>query len=133
LLYWRYRIKGKDEFGKLTVSVLDLNNQDRLVKKRFEIGNAIQHKLEQLNELADDYINGIQNSTRRKNRIVNGIKDLMGEGLPSSIYSATTATIILTDAEFRELKSKLTALVFWDAELIKLENDLSNAALDLLK
>lgn len=133
LLYWRYRIKGKDDFGKLTVSVLDLNNQDRLVKKRFEIGNAIQHKLEQLNELAEDYINGIQNSIRRKNRIVNGIKDLMREGLPTSIYSATSATVILTDTEFRELKFKLIALGFWDTELIELENDLSNVALELLK
>ena len=76
LKFWRYRIKGKDDFGKLTVSVLDLNNQDRLVKRRFEIGNAIQEKLEQLNELLDDYISGIQTNTRRKNRILNGLKDL---------------------------------------------------------
>ncbi len=133
LLYWRYRIKGRDDFGKLTVSVLDLNNQDRLVKKRFEIGDAIQNKLEQLNEMAEDYINGIQTSTRRRNRIVNGIKDLMREGLPTSIYSATSATVILTDTEFHELKAKLTMLVFWDAELIELENDLSNVALELKK
>jgi len=133
LKYWRYRIKGSDEFGKLTVSVLKLNDQDRLVKKRFEIGNAIQEKLEQLNELTDDYINGIQTNTRRKNRIVNGIKDLMKEGLPTAIYSATSATIILTDTEFKTIKSKFTILGFWDTELIQLENDLNKIALKLEK
>lgn len=133
LKYWRYRIKGSDDFGKLTVSVLKLNDQDRLVKKRFEIGNAIQEKLEQLNELADDYISGIQTSTRRKNRIVNGTKDLMREGLPRAIYSATSATVILTDTEYDTLKSKLTALGLWDAELSQLEIDLNKTALNLEK
>lgn len=133
LKYWRYRIKGSDDFGKLTVSVLNLNDQDRLVKKRFEIGNAIQDKLEQLNELTDDYISGIQTGTRRKNRIVNGTKDLMKEGLPSAVYSATSATVILTDTEFDMLKNKLTSLGFWDEELSQLEIDLNKTAFKLEK
>lgn len=131
LKYRYYRIKGKDELGKLTISVLDLNNSDRLVKKRFEIGNAIQDKLEQLNELTDDYINGIQTSTRRKNRIVNGIKDLMKEGLPVSIYSATTAAIILTDLEYINLKQKLSELALWDLELLQLETDIKKIAFEI--
>jgi hypothetical protein len=133
LKYWRYRLKGTDDFGKLTVSVLNLNDQDRLVKKRYEIGNAVQIKLEQLNEITDDFINGIQTSTRRKNRIINGTKDLMKEGLPNSIYSATTATIILTDIEFETLKEKLVLLKFWDEELSQLETDLENTAFELYK
>jgi len=133
LKYWRYRIKGKDELGKLTISVLDLNSPDRLVKKRFEIGNAIQIKLEQLNELTDDYISRIEMSTRRKNRIINGAKDLMKEGLPVSIYSATTAAIILTDTEFIELKQKLINLTFWDAELIQLETEILKVAFEIQK
>ncbi|MGE8554787.1 MAG: HNH endonuclease [Chryseobacterium jejuense] len=133
LKYWRYRIKGSDDIGKLTVSVLNLNEQDRLVKKRFEIGNAIQEKLEQLNELTDDYINGIQKNTRRKNRIVNGTKGLMKEGLPSAIYSATSATVILTDLEYDKLKNKLISLNLWDMELIQLEIDLNKTAFKLEK
>lgn len=133
LKYWRYRIKGVDDLGKLTVSVLNLNDQDRLVIKRFEIGNAIQDKLEQLNELIDDYISGIQTSTRRKNRIVNGIKNLMKEGLPKAIYSATSATIILTDTEYNTLKNKLTQQHLWDSELQQLEIDISKGALKIEK
>jgi hypothetical protein len=131
LKYWRYRIKGKDGLGRLTVSVLDLNNSERLVKKRFEIGDAVQSKLEQLNELTDDYVSGTQVSTRRKNRIINGMKDLMREGLPASIYSATTAAIILTDVEFLSLKEKLGLLTFWDAELSQLESDLMKVAFEV--
>ena len=81
--------------------------------------------------MTEDYINGIQTNTRRKNRIVNGIKNLMREGLPSSIYSATSATIILTDTEYSNLKGKLNSLGFWDAELSQLENELTKFALYL--
>lgn len=129
LYYWRYRIKGVDHLGKLTISVLNLNDQDRLVKKRFEIGNAIQEKLEDLNDLLDEYISGVQNSTRRKNRVINGTKALLREGLPTAIYSATSAAIILTDTEFSELKNKLNDLGFWDKELSDLENELRISAL----
>lgn len=133
LRYWRYRIKGVDDLGKMTISVLKLNDQDRLVKKRFEIGNAIQVKLEELNELSDDYISGVQTSTRRKNRIVNGLKDLLKEGLPTAIYSATSATIILTDTEYNALKVKLTGLGLWDKELIDLDAQLNKNCLELEK
>lgn len=128
LVYRGYRYKGKDDLGKLTISVLDLNNADRLVTKRFKIGNAVQDKLEQLNELLDEYMNGQQTSTRRKNRIINGTKDLMREGLPTSIYSASTATILLSAPEFGELESKLVGLSLWDVELIQLKADLSKVA-----
>ena len=131
LRYWRYRIKGKDTIGKLTVSVLNLNDQDRLVKKRFEIGNAIQDSLEKLVELTEEYVSGVQNSTRRKNRIVNGLKALMKEGTPIAIYAATSATIILTDLEYIDLKAKLTGLNLWDSELIALDLLLIQTALDI--
>jgi uncharacterized protein (TIGR02646 family) len=131
LKFWRYRFKGIDELGKTTVSVLNLNDQDRLVKKRFEIGNAIQERLEELIELADDFINGVQTSTRRKNRIINSTKKLMQEGLPDTIYACTSATIILTDPEYDILKSKLQRLSFWDKKLENLEIELNKIALDL--
>lgn len=83
--------------------------------------------------MADDIINDIQTSTRRKNRIVNGTKELMREGLPDSIYSATSATVILTDPEYLLLKKKLGSLNLWDKELIQLEIDLDRTALELEK
>ena len=133
LKFWCYRIKGKNELGKLTISVLDLNNQDRLVIKRFLIGNAIHNKLEHLNELLDEYLNGIQTTTKRKNRIVNGLKEVMREGLPTSVYSATCAATILNDSDYNELKEKLEGENFWDNDFIDLEDSLSKIAFDLAK
>ncbi|OJX51888.1 MAG: HNH endonuclease [Flavobacterium sp. 38-13] len=128
LKYWLYRINGCDALGELTVSVLNLNDPDRLVKKRFEIGNAIQDQFKIIKELFDDYIGGIQTSTNRKNRIINRTKELMKEGLPDSIYSATSATIILIDANFTFIKDNLIKLGFWDQELIDLEEDIKKTA-----
>ncbi len=125
-----YRIIGKDDLGKLTISVLDLNNADRLVKKRFEIGNAVKTKLEGLNETADDYISSSVRDTRKKNSLIQGIKSLMKEGLPSAMYSASTAGIILYDNQFLELKQKIVDENLWDQELEQLETDVREIAFE---
>lgn len=129
LAYKVYRIRAKDALGRMTIDTLNLNNQNRLVKKRYEIGNALIEKLEELNELADEYISGVSATTRRRNRIVNGIKALMEEGLPPAIYSATSASVILNEEEFSSLKKKLQSLGLWDNSFQTLENELSAIAL----
>lgn len=131
LKFWNFRIKAIGSLGAMTISSLSLNDQDRLVKKRFDIGNAIHEKLEMLNELMDEYASGIQTSTLRRNRITNGLKELLREGLPSSIYSATCSTTILNDKEFISLKSKLAKAGFWDAQLTDLEKEIGKTSFDL--
>ena len=121
LILKNYRIKGKDEFGKLTVSVLDLNNQDRHCKKRFEIGNAAYEKLEDFLHMIEEYETGASASTRRKNRIINGVKDLLRIAQSGKTYSATISSIILSSTDYGEIKSKLTILNLWDDELKELE------------
>jgi uncharacterized protein (TIGR02646 family) len=116
-----YRIKGKDDLGKLTVSVLDLNNQDRHCKKRFEIGNAAHEKLEDFLLLIEEYESGASISTRRKNRIINGVKALLRLAQSEKTYSATTSSIILSSTDYGEIKSKMISLSFWDKELTDLE------------
>jgi uncharacterized protein (TIGR02646 family) len=118
-----YRIKGKDDFGKLTVSVLDLNNQDRHCKKRFEIGNATHEKLEDFLDLIEEYESGESVSTRRKNRITNGLKELLSLALPKSTYSATTASVILNSTDYIDLKDKMMNNNLWDGELTSLESE----------
>lgn len=119
----QYRIKGKDDFGKLTVSVLDLNNQDRHCKKRFEIGNAAHEKLEDFLDLIAEYESGKSVSTRRKNRITNGLKELLSLALPKSTYSATTASVILNSPDYIDLKAQMIKNKLWDDELTGLENE----------
>lgn len=115
-----YRLKGKNNFGKLTISVLDLNNQDRHCKKRFEIGNVTHQKLEDFLDLIEEYATGKSISTRRKNRIINGVKDLLRLALPTATYSATTSSIILNSDDFTEIKMKMKKSSLWDDELDQL-------------
>jgi uncharacterized protein (TIGR02646 family) len=119
-----YRMKGKDELGRLSISVLNLNEQDRLVSKRFQVGCAIQEKVEQYIELIDDVIIGVQTSTNRKNRIKNGVTDLLNNGLHDKEYSATYSTVLLREPEFIELKRKMISQGLWQQEHFALEDEL---------
>jgi len=129
LKIWRYRLKGKTDIGKLTVGTLNLNEPDRLVVKRFQIGNALQDKLEEYQELVDDVISGVQTSTRRKNRIKNGVKDILANGLKDKEYAATYTTLLLTEPEYLELKSKMNTCGLWTNEHIQIEGEINNMAL----
>ncbi|MGR2997912.1 MULTISPECIES: HNH endonuclease [Vibrio] len=129
LKIWQYRIKGKTSLGKMTVSVLNLNEPDRLVLKRFQIGNALQDKLEEYHELVDDVVSGIQTSTLRKNRIKNGVRDILSNGLKDKEYAATYSTVLITEPEFMSLKSKMNSCHLWTQEHSRLETELSNYAL----
>lgn len=129
LKIWLYRIKGKTDLGKLTVSTLNLNDPDRLVTKRFQIGNALQDKLEEYHELVDDVIQGIQTSTLRKNRVKNGVIEILSNGLRDKEYSATYSTILLTDPEYVTLKEKMINCNLWTTEHASLEIELNNLVL----
>lgn len=129
LKIWRYRIKGKTELGKLTVTTLNLNNPDRLVTKRFQIGNALQDKLEKFQELVDDVVQGAQTSTRRKNIIKNGVAEILSNGLKDKEYAATYSTILITDPEYVELKEKMISCSLWTTEHDELEKEISKIVL----
>jgi len=125
LKIWRYRLKGKTAFGKLTISTLNLNEPDRLVKKRFQVGNALQDKLEEYQELVDDVVDGTQTSTRRKNRIKNGVKEILTKGLKDKEYAGTYSTILLTDPEYSALRDKMKSCYLWTEEHDQLEQTLT--------
>ena len=111
-----YRIKGIDELGRMTESVLNLNDYDRHVISRFKIGNAIQVQLENYLNMMEEYESGTSISTLRKNKIINGLKGLMKIALPDREYSATAATVLLTCDDFKTLKEKMANSGLWDCE-----------------
>lgn len=119
-----YRIKGIDDLGKNSVTVLNLNDQDRLVIKRFQIGNAIIAKIEEHIDLIDDVISGVQTSNIRKSRIKNNIETLLITGLKDKAYSATCSTMIINSEEFHELKGKMISTDLWEKRHSDLEHEL---------
>lgn len=127
-----YRLKSKDQIGRNTIDILYLNDTERLVVSRFMIGNNVQESLEKISENLNDYYQGINKSTRRKNMVINGLKSLLRQGLPQKDYAATVATVILNDENYIWCNSILKELDFWDDELNCLENSLLENCLELV-
>ena len=132
-LYFRaYRIRPKTTLGDKTIEVINLNHRTRLVTPRFNIGDQLIDKLENLLELSIDYDNGKSHHTRRKNIITNTMEALLEEAIPSSIYAATTAaTILLNDDSYQQTKAIFEKHHLWTAEFQDLEKLARSCALDL--
>ncbi|PPD44727.1 MAG: HNH endonuclease [Methylobacter sp.] len=120
-----YRFCKLTELGESTISAVDLNDRQRLVNKRYEIGNKLIEELESLIQSTKDYIT--QPLTRRRNKITGTLKNLMLEGCKESAYSATAATVILEDDNFQEIKRLFIMHDLW-TEFIELEEQVSFCA-----
>jgi hypothetical protein len=122
-----YRFNRLSKLGRNTIDVINLNDSQRLVKKRFEIGEEIYNKLENLVESTHDYIK--EPITRRRNRIINTLKNLMLEGTKEYEYSATAATLILEDINYQEIKQLFIHNQLWATKFIELEQQMQYCAL----
>lgn len=126
-----YRIRPKTPLGDKTIEVINLNHRIRLVTPRFNIGDQLIDKLENLLELSIDYDNGKSQHTRRKNKISNTMETLLTEAIPSSVYAATTATILLNDDSYQQTKAIFKKQHLWTQEFQDLEDLATSCALDL--
>lgn len=127
LLLKSYRLHGLTELGECTVTEVYLNDRQRLVNKRFEIGEAIIEGLIDLLTMTTEYSHAPSN--RRKNRIIGKLEKIMEEGTKASEYSATAATIILTDTNYIKIKQLFEMHHLWSDEFINLEKQVSYCAL----
>jgi uncharacterized protein (TIGR02646 family) len=125
-----YRLKAKSALGKRTLDVLDLNNLERVVQVRFEIGEAIQWSLEIAIEKLNSY--KISPTTRNKNRVLAHTRKLLSECQAFSSYAATSATVLQTDEKYHYLKKEMQNMKFWDQELEDLDSFSISYALDLI-
>ena len=129
---WRaYRLYDKTALGDKTIDVLFLNEWQRVVKPRIEVGKKIFEQLEKLKELTDDYQKGINVSTRRSNRIKVWFKAILAEALPKCAYAATAATVLLNDPKFKQIKYALTECGLWDDEMTQMEKAAQQITLDV--
>ncbi len=131
LILRAYRFYNQTELGQMTIEVIGLNNRERLVKKRFEIGVELIEQLENLLELTTEYDNGNSSSTRRRNRIIETLKNLMREGTRQYEFSATAATVILHEESYAKIKQLFIKNQLWDDELIDLETEVKFCAFNL--
>jgi hypothetical protein len=131
LCFKAYRIRPKTPLGDKTIEIINLNHRIKLVTPRFNVGDKLIDKLEDLLELSIDYDNGKSISTRRKNRICNTMETLLTEAIPSSEYAATTATILLNDDSYQQTKAIFEENNLWTQAFQELEDQAISCALDL--
>ena len=110
-----YRFKAKSDIGQNTIDVVDLNNYERIVKKRFDIGCAMQEAIEEaLNKLG---IYEQKGTTRAKNKLLGQIESILLECQPSSSYACTAASVLHSDENYEILRKKLQDVNLWSSEL----------------
>lgn len=124
-----YRVYSKTDLGKATIDILYLNDRKHLVTSRFEIGNTIVERLEDILDLLNDYIERVNNSQRRKNKIIERLQNLMSEAIPTAEFSATSATTVFSQPDYKEIKEKFKALNWWTSEFIILEEKMKFCSL----
>lgn len=121
-----YRFYAKTPLGKTTISVLDLNDIERLQQKRFEVGSGVTMELEELEMFIEVFLENP--SSIRRTKICSKLRRIMQLGQPNKEYSATVATAILTGDLYYFAKNTLNDLGLWDAEFEQLENGLQSIA-----
>ena len=116
LSFKNYRFEGKCPVGESTIEVIDLNDHQRYVRKRFQVGDAIYESINRLSEALEKYTEDIS-SVRRKNKLLSQMRSILRESHPTAEYSATSATILTQSMKFNYVKRELENLGLWDAEL----------------
>ncbi|WP_448607174.1 HNH endonuclease [Paenimyroides ceti] len=122
LRFKTFRLVPKDDKGKKTISVLNLNDFEQFVKKRFEICNYITENLE-------DIYDAFSISSNSYNKKVNRLRALMQNGSRREEYSSIISTTILTDENYQNIKSYLSNINRWDLDFIDKEKELQYCSL----
>ena len=118
LSFKNYRVKGKTAIGKLTVDVLNLNDNEHFVKPRCEVGAILEDKIEKALDSMDAYIVNQHLATKRK--IIGLARGILSECQEHSLFSAASATIIHTSPEYTKLRDDMLAHGIWNKSLEEL-------------
>ncbi|VWB17499.1 hypothetical protein BLA13014_00531 [Burkholderia aenigmatica] len=121
-LKW-FRVVKKNAKGQTTIDVIDLNDVERLVNKRFEIGNQLAESIDSALHRAEEYQQAT--SVRRRNKLLGQVRRILLECQPSASYAATAATVLHSSDSYRDLKAILQACDVWNEEL-QILHDLSS-------
>lgn len=115
-----YRLKPKenDLKAETTLSVLDLNNSERVVKVRFQLGEALQKTIDRTKEKLESFEEN--NSAIRRTKLVSTMAEILLECQRNKIYSATCATVLHTDYDYLQIRQKMIDLNIWNEELEQL-------------
>lgn len=120
-----YRYEDKDDKGKLTLDMIDLNHEDFMIP-RYRIGLNI------INLLNDNFshLKDIAGNVPKERNKIERIKIILRECDEHHPYSAVLSTTILYECPlYKEIKEYLTEKGLWDDELKAIEQELMAIAL----
>ena len=128
---YRYYSKNSkvDEIVRETIGVLGLNDTKDVVFLRFQQGEALSDTIQNIYELAEENKGILNSDTRKRNRVINGCKNILRKGTRTAEFGAFMATIIQTDNEFIKLKTLLVELNMWDEEMEELDKEVKDIVL----
>ena len=109
-----YRLKSLSLLGKKTIEVADLNNSDRVVSARIQIGEALAKGIESALDRFEFFIEN--RIAGRRNKLVGSVKSLLNECQPDAQYAALSATVLTSDDDFVELIEQLKVELLWTEE-----------------
>jgi len=131
LLFRCLRFRSKDQLGKMTIDVLDLNNQDRMVSPRFEISNAQTKKMEEFEEIAQELDTQDSPDVHLSRKLSNGMLELLQNCLPDKAYSAVKTTTVLSDKCYGKIKATMVKLGLWTEEHVSMEQKMMQCKYDV--
>jgi len=113
-----YRLRGVSHLGETTLGVLNLNDPERMVKVRFEVGEAIQEAVLTALVKLDRFRSSP--TARNKNSLTTQVRGLLRECQEDAAYAATCATVLHNDPDYERLKREMDGLGLWYEELEEL-------------
>lgn len=131
-LHMGCRWRKKDDMGDLTIIVLDLNNQRRHIKYRYEVADAISKKVEELLDLMKSYVADSPKVARKRFKLVNSVREIFEFCSPTETYAAIKATTLLNDSLYVELIQLMKQESLWSEEFESYHQTLANICYDVM-
>lgn len=116
--------RPKNDKGRNTIDVLDLNDLDRLAAKRLVISGAMAKKVGELSEWAKKLVDGTWSGTHNERKLMNGVTDLFQSCGAAAKFSAVKTTAVLTDPMYDGLKEDMQQMGIWTSEMSELERSM---------
>lgn len=113
-----FRLRGLTDVGTSTIETVNLNSSERIVVKRFEIGQQVERSIEAATDRLERFLE--RRITVRRNKLINIVETILQECQPRAIYSATTATVALSNPEFLHVINVMKDNDIWSDDLEQL-------------
>ncbi|ASA26336.1 HNH endonuclease [Paenibacillus donghaensis] len=123
----KFRFFSKDDLGKKTISVLCLNDSDRLFLPRVKIGDAISSILDSLGKWVDKI--KFDHSVEDQNELISKMYNLLKSCQPNAEYSTICSYALFEDDNYYEIKNFMQQVKIWDEDLSRLETNCLNYSL----